>query len=59
MPAPLKRIGIGIADDVEKVLSSAVSVSGNFITACYCRPGIIDNKSVRKSVEIVEHEDPG
>jgi putative methanogen marker protein 4 len=59
MPAPLKRIGIGIADDVEKVLSSAASVSGDFVTACYCRPGITGKKSVGKSVEIVEHEDPG
>jgi putative methanogen marker protein 4 len=59
MPAPLKRIGIGIADDVEKVLSSAASVSGDFITACYCCPGIIDKKSVGNSLEIVEQEDPG
>jgi putative methanogen marker protein 4 len=59
MPAPLKRIGIGIADDVEKVLSSAVSMSGTFITACYCRPGIIDKKRGSTSLEIVEHEDPG
>jgi putative methanogen marker protein 4 len=58
MPAALKRIGIGIADDVEKVLSSAASVSGNFITACYCRPGIIDKKNIGKSVDIVEDEDP-
>jgi putative methanogen marker protein 4 len=58
MPAPLKRIGIGIADDVEKVLSSAASVRGNFITACFCRPGIIGKKNIGKSVEIVEHDDP-
>jgi putative methanogen marker protein 4 len=59
MPAPLKRVGIGIADDAEKVVRSAGSVSGNFITICYCRPGTIDKKRVGNSVEIVEHEDPG
>ncbi len=58
MPDPLKRIGIGIADDAQKVIESANSVSGKFITACYCRPGTVDKKMVGNAVEIVEHEHP-
>ncbi len=30
MPATVKRIGIGIAEDAQKVIDSATSVSGNF-----------------------------
>jgi putative methanogen marker protein 4 len=58
MPDPIKRIGIGIADDAQKVIESANSVSGKFITACYCRPGIVDKKMVGNAVEIIEHEHP-
>ncbi|MFY9800171.1 MAG: methanogenesis marker protein Mmp4/MtxX [Methanoregula sp.] len=58
MPDPIKRIGIGIADDAQKVIESANSVSGEFITACYCRPGTVDKKTVGNAVEIIEHEHP-
>jgi putative methanogen marker protein 4 len=59
MSGPIKRIGIGIAEDAPKVIDSADSVSGKFITACYCRPGTVDKKRVRNTVQIVEHDDPG
>ena len=44
MPGPVKRIGIGIAEDPEKVIESANRVSGKFETICYCNPGIVDRK---------------
>jgi putative methanogen marker protein 4 len=58
MPGTVKRIGIGIAEDARKVIDSANSVSGNFVTICYCKPGIVEKKSIGKSVEIAEHENP-
>jgi len=58
MSDPVKRIGIGIADEAEKVIDSANRVRGNFNTICYCRPGLVDKKSIGKSVQIAEHESP-
>ena len=58
MPATLRRIGIGIADDVRKVIDSVNGLNGNFIPVCYCRPGIVDTNSVGKSIGIAEHHDP-
>jgi putative methanogen marker protein 4 len=58
MSDTVKRIGIGIADDAEKVIDSANRVKGNFLTICYCRPGLVDKKSIGKSVQISEHESP-
>ena len=59
MSGPVKRIGIGISDDVQKVIDSANNVSGKFITVCYCRPGVVDKKRAGNTVQIVEHENPG
>lgn len=58
MSDTVKHIGIGIADDADKVIDSANSLKGNFITICYCRPGLVDKKSIGKSVQISEHESP-
>ncbi|MFA4876713.1 MAG: methanogenesis marker protein Mmp4/MtxX [Methanoregula sp.] len=58
MPAALKRIGIGIAEDPEKVLASAESVSGPFETICYCRPGCILRKTANPAVHIAESPQP-
>ncbi len=58
MSDTVKRIGIGIADDAEKVIDNANRVKGNFLTICYCRPGLVDKKSIGKSVQISEHESP-
>ncbi|MFA4861336.1 methanogenesis marker protein Mmp4/MtxX [Methanoregula sp.] len=58
MPAALKRIGIGIAEDAEKVLASAEQVSGPFETICYCKPGCIGHKAVNAAVRIVEDPKP-
>jgi putative methanogen marker protein 4 len=58
MSDTVKRIGIGIADDADKVIDSANRVRGNFITICYCRPGLVDKKCIGKSVQISEHESP-
>jgi len=53
MSGAVKRIGIGIAEDAQKVIDSAQHVSGNFITVCYCRPGTVDFKAVAYAVQIV------
>jgi putative methanogen marker protein 4 len=58
MPAKVRRIVIGIAEDAQKVIDSATSLGRNFITVCYCRPGIVDKNTVGKSIEIVEHTNP-
>jgi putative methanogen marker protein 4 len=58
MPGALKRIGIGIAEEPDKVIGSANSVSGPFETICYCCPGTVDKRKLKKSVHILEHPDP-
>nr|WP_320160072.1 methanogenesis marker protein Mmp4/MtxX [uncultured Methanoregula sp.] len=58
MPAALKRIGIGIAEDPEKVLASAENVSGPFGTICYCHPGCMGRKAENAAVRIIEDPHP-
>lgn len=58
MPGPVRRIGIGIAEDQEKVIQSANHVSGTFEIICYCSHGIIDKKMVGNGVNIAEHPHP-
>jgi putative methanogen marker protein 4 len=58
MPGALKRIGIGIADDPEKVIASAFSVSHAFKTICYCCPGSVDRDDIGENVHIFEHPRP-
>ncbi|RPI39346.1 MAG: phosphotransacetylase [Methanoregulaceae archaeon] len=58
MPGALRRIGIGIEKDPDKVIASAISVSGPFETICYCRPGIADKKTAKKNVHFFETPHP-
>jgi putative methanogen marker protein 4 len=58
MPGPVRRIGIGIAGDPEKVIESANRVSGTFETICYCSPGTVDIKSTGNGVHLSEHVHP-
>jgi putative methanogen marker protein 4 len=58
MPGPVRRIGIGIAEDPEKVIESANRVSGKFETICYCRPGTVDKRTAGNGVSISEHAHP-
>ena len=58
MPGALRRIGIGIEKDPDKVIASANSVSGQFETICYCRPGVADKKTARKNVTVFEDPHP-
>ncbi len=58
MPGAVRRIGIGVSEDPDKVIASANQVSGEFETICYCRPGTVDGKSVRKGVRVAEHANP-
>jgi putative methanogen marker protein 4 len=58
MPAALKRIGIGIADDPDKVIGSVLEVAGKFETFCYCRPGVVTGKPADHTIHIVEDSHP-
>jgi putative methanogen marker protein 4 len=58
MPAALKRIGIGILEDPEKVIESAVSVCESCEVFCYCRPGVVKNRPKTQKVHIVESAHP-
>ncbi|MDO9036239.1 MAG: methanogenesis marker protein Mmp4/MtxX [Methanoregula sp.] len=58
MPGPVKRIGIGVVKDPEKVIESANRVSGKFEILCYCCPGIVDRNTAGTGVSITEHASP-
>jgi putative methanogen marker protein 4 len=58
MPGPVRRIGIGVAEDPDTVIKSADCVNGTFEIICYCRPGIIDRRSTGTRVSIAEHANP-
>ena len=58
MSEPLRRIGIGIAGEPEKVVASANAVSGPFETVCYCSPGTVDKRILQEHVHLLEHPDP-
>ena len=58
MPAALKRIGIGIGDDPDKVLSSVAGIAGKFETFCYCNPGTVTEKPADDTIHIIEHSHP-
>ncbi|MDP3564087.1 MAG: methanogenesis marker protein Mmp4/MtxX [Methanoregula sp.] len=58
MPGPVRRIGIGIAEDPEKVIESANRVSGKFEIICYCSPGVVDSDTAGNGVRISEHPHP-
>ncbi len=58
MPGALKRIGIGIEKDPDRVIASANKASVSFITVCYCSPGVVDKKTAGKNVRVLECADP-
>jgi putative methanogen marker protein 4 len=58
MPAAMKRIGIGIFEDPEKVIASANAVGGPFDVICYCTHGVVDKKTAQKNVQVLECPDP-
>lgn len=58
MPGPVRRIGIGVAEDPEKVIESANRVSGKFEIICYCSPGIVDKNAAGRGLSISEHANP-
>lgn len=58
MPGPLRRIGIGIAEDPDKVIESANRVSGKFETICYCCPGTVETGTAGNGVSIAESAHP-
>jgi putative methanogen marker protein 4 len=58
VPKAIKRIGIGIGDDAEKVIDSASRVSGACEIICYCLPGTVKEKPAAPGVQIRECEAP-
>jgi putative methanogen marker protein 4 len=58
MPAAVKRVGIGIFEDPEKVLESAVAVCTSIEVFCYCRPGIVKNRPSETTIHIEESAHP-
>jgi len=58
MPAALKRIGIGIGGDPDKVIRSVLGVRGKFEICCYCRPGVVTGKPADSTIHIVEDAEP-
>ena len=58
MPAALKRIGIGIGGDPDKVVGSVLGVTGKFDIFCYCRPGVVTRKPAGGSIHFVEDAEP-
>jgi len=59
MPSAVKRIGIGIFEDPDKVIASAITVSRTCGICCYCCPGVISKKPKETFVQIVESAHPG
>lgn len=58
MPAALKRIGIGIAEDPDKVIASVREVRGKFLVACYARPGTVSVQPADPAIRIIETPHP-
>jgi len=60
MPGPVRRIGIGIGSDAEKVIRSAGAsrLPGIGITY-YCRPGAVRSAPPDRSEQVAESPDPG
>jgi putative methanogen marker protein 4 len=58
MPGALRRIGIGIGKDPDKVIASANRVSGPFETVCYCSTGVADKKTAQETVHFSENAHP-
>jgi putative methanogen marker protein 4 len=58
MPGAVKRIGIGIAEDAEKVTGSLAALAGRYDIVCYCRPKTLSRKPVGKYVSVAESENP-
>ena len=58
MPAAVKRIGIGIFEDPDKVIESAVAVCGPLEIFCYCRYGVVGRRPAEKTVHFRESAHP-
>ena len=59
MPGALKRIGIGIAEDPEKVIGSARAVRRNIArSSVTAAPGLSANAPAEMSIHIAEHAIP-
>jgi len=58
MPGTVKRIGIGIADDAQKVLDSIKVLGPEIFVTVYCSSLDVDRASANKSIEILEDIHP-
>jgi putative methanogen marker protein 4 len=59
MPEAVRRIGIGIGNDADKVIKSARSAGAGIIITCYCRPGTVDPGYAANNLQIAENALPG
>lgn len=58
MPGAVKRIGIGIAEDPDKVVGSFLGLAGKCEIVCYCRPGTLPLAPGQKNFTVVEGRCP-
>src|SRR5512145_2609557 len=58
MPGPVRRIGIGIAEDAKKVLESAQTVTGSCQFICYCLPGTLAQLPIPENIRLRESLHP-
>lgn len=58
MSGAVKRIGIGIAHDAEKVLASIAGLNDQVEIICYCRPETISCKPGEEHIRVAVSESP-
>jgi putative methanogen marker protein 4 len=58
MPGAVKHIGIGVADDAEKVIASIRELNGCCDVTCYCRPGTVKLPIGAGHIFLSEHDAP-
>ncbi|HNX16889.1 MAG TPA: methanogenesis marker protein Mmp4/MtxX [Methanoregula sp.] len=58
MPAAVKKIGIGIGEDAEKVIESACRVNVPCDIICYTKPGTVKRPSGNPKVRLAESDSP-
>lgn len=58
MPAAIRRVGIGVAADAEKVIASIPPLLGQCIVICYCSPGALSPFTLPEGILVYEHPHP-
>lgn len=58
MPGAVRKIGIGIAGDAQKVITSIPDFAGRCGIVCYCRPQTLAGISLPRNVSVFEDPEP-